>query len=73
MQKYPQIFRVLLKLVRKNAQERLECQPANNLNFDDDNEQDDDDVDALEFGGDDEDFWQEQYDDNYSSALDEID
>lgn len=70
LEQIPDIFKTTLKLVRKNAEERLEYEPANCL---DDNYEEEEDPDEFEFDQDDDEFWEEQYDDNYQSALDAID
>lgn len=36
-------------------------------------DEEDDDFEDYNFESDDDDFWEEQYDDNYSSALDSVD
>jgi hypothetical protein len=65
----PDIFKTVLKLVRKNAEDRLDYDP--NAHYEDD--EDDEDPEEFEFDEDDDEFWEEQYDDNYTSALDSID
>lgn len=69
--KVPDLFRMALKLVRKNADERLDYEhTAGNLLDDDEDEED---PEEIEFDDDDDEFWEEQFDDNYESALDSID
>jgi hypothetical protein len=66
-----ELFKVNLKMVKKNADERVqELHP--NPHFLDDDYEDSDEPEEFDFDDDDE-FWEEQYDENYNSALDSID
>lgn len=69
LEKMPDIFKTVLKLVRKSAEDRLDYDP--NAHYEDDEEEEE--SDEFDFAEDDDEFWQEQYDDNYASALDSID
>lgn len=75
MEKMPDLFKTAIALVKKNAEERidedLDHGKENSSDFSDDEEFDMNDLNN--FDSDEEDFWEEQYDDNYSSALDSID
>ena len=70
--KVPELFRANLKLVRKNADERLEYDPTSGNILEDDGEEEED-PEEIEFDDEDDEFWEEQFDDNYDSALDLID
>lgn len=73
MVKIPEIFKLLIKLINKNADFRLDEE--------DDTTQEklkimDEDEDFQNFSlddDDDDDFWDEAYDDNYCSLLDDVD
>lgn len=73
MGKMPELFKTAIFLVKKNAEERCdqdEGGKGSNSDFSDDEDINEDD---YHFDSDEEDFWEQQYDDNYNSALDSID
>jgi hypothetical protein len=73
MQKMPELFKTAMMLVKKNAEERIDDEDMNGKGEKDSDDDEDDDLENYNFDSDDEDFWEEQYDDNYNSSLDQID
>ena len=73
MGKMPELFKTAIILVKKNAEQRIDEGETNGKNELKSLEEEEDDFEDYNFESDDQDFWEEQYDDNYSSALDSID
>jgi hypothetical protein len=68
----PNLFKILIRLVGKNAESRIlrnKIQNQASLAADDVNEDDESEDMADDDAEDDEDFWDEQYYDNYTSPL----
>lgn len=68
--KIPEAFKILVKEVKKNAEDRINEEGGED-DYEEEQSDGDEDVEDLKFeSDDDEDFWEELYDDNYNSKLD---
>jgi hypothetical protein len=75
---FPELFKTLIKLIKKNAEERIDeidVQEGKKDDEDDDEdeEEEDENFDLGDESEDDAEFWEEQYDDNYESPLMSVD
>lgn len=72
MPKIPVLFKMLIGFINKNCQCRLDVDYEEN--YATDSEEDSDELNLDDFNGDEpEDIWEEDFESNYSSHLDEID
>ena len=70
----PQIFNTIITLVKKNAEVRLDSQNDENYITDSSDDEEDEEAKILNFGfAEAEDIWEEDYGNNYSSKLDDVD